>query len=112
MSGRLTHDSLSLLRGLGDLYRRAGEPQRGLVLLLIGAQIAPEDPALLRSLALAFTDSGNPARALNALDRLQALGGSQTQDTLLRAKALWHKGEQAQARACFQDYLALPKGRP
>jgi type III secretion protein Y len=106
MTASLAQDSLDLLRGLGELYRRAGEPQRGLVMLLIGAQLAPNDPALLRSLALAFTDNGNAARALNALDRLQALDESQPHDPLLRARALWCAGNQAQARACFSDYLS------
>lgn len=106
MNARLDQDSLALLCGLGELYRRAGEPQRGLVMLLIGAQLAPADPAVLRSLAQAFTATGDSGRALNALDRLQTLGTGEPSDHLLRARALWRHGEQTQARACFREYLA------
>lgn len=112
MSAQHERDSLHLLRGLGDLYRRAGQSQRGLVMLLIAAHMAPADPALLRSLALAFTDSGDAQRALNALDRLHALGNPEPHDTLLRARALWCGGAHAEARACFKDYLALRRARP
>ncbi|PVZ12525.1 MULTISPECIES: tetratricopeptide repeat protein [unclassified Pseudomonas] len=109
---RLDRDSRDLLRGMGELYRRAGQPQRALVMLLIAAHMMPTDRALLRNLALAFTDNGDAARALNALDRLQAQGATAPEDHLLRARALWRGGDSEQARACFKAYLANRKHRP
>eukprot|EP01132_Coremiostelium_polycephalum_P021581 gene21581-25620_t len=44
--------------GIGELYRRNGQSQRALVMLLIAVSVAPDDGLLLRSLVLAFTDSG------------------------------------------------------
>lgn len=111
MSADLERASLALLRGLGELYRRGGEPQRALVMLLIAVHMAPADAALLRSLALAFIDSGDAGRALNALDRLEALGAEQPADALLRARALWRGGQHPEARACFKHYLAARRTR-
>jgi type III secretion protein Y len=97
--------AIELLKGLGELYRRGGHVQRGLVMLLIAAHLAPEDAALLRSLVIAFTDSGQPDRALSALDRLAQLEGESAQLLLLRSRALWAAGRKEDARHCFRGYL-------
>ena len=52
MSVRDEQDCVELLKGMGELYRRGGQSQRALVMLLIAVQLAPTDPALLRSRAL------------------------------------------------------------
>lgn len=102
-------DSIELLKGMGQRYRRSGQAQRALVMLLIAAHLAPDDGPLLHSLALAFTDSGDSARALTALDRLQRLEGESAPLLLLRSRALWRAAQRDEARQCFKDYLALRK---
>ncbi|MGI4838064.1 MAG: hypothetical protein ACRYF9_10640 [Janthinobacterium lividum] len=102
-------DSIELLKGMGQRYRRSGQAQRALVMLLIAAHLAPDDGPLLHSLALAFTDSGDSARALAALDRLQRLEGESAPLLLLRSRALWRAAQRDEARQCFKHYLALRK---
>lgn len=99
-------DAVQLLKGIGELYRRNGQSQRALVMLLIAVNVAPDDGVLLRSLVLAFTDSGDPARALGALDRLVGLEGESASLMLLRARALWYGERKDEARQCFKRYLA------
>lgn len=99
-------DAVQLLKGIGELYRRNGQSQRALVMLLIAVNVAPNDGVLLRSLVLAFTDSGDPTRALGALDRLVVLEGESASLMLLRARALWYGERKDEARQCFKRYLA------
>lgn len=106
MSAREDRECVELLSGLGDLYRRTGQPRRGLVMLLIAVQLAPRDPGLLHSLVLAFTDSGDIERALAALDRLVDEQGDSASLLLLRSRALWKGGRKAEARQTFKAYLA------
>jgi len=106
MMSRNDQDSVELLKGMADLYRRSGQGPRALVLLLIAIHVAPTDSALLSRLALLFTDNGQPQRALNALDRLVALQGESASSLLLRSRALWADARQDEARLCFKRYLA------
>lgn len=106
MSAREDRECVELLNGLGDLYRRTGQPQRGLVMLLIAIQLAPRDTDLLHSLVLAFTDSGDCDRALAALDRLVDQQGDSANLMLLRSRALWKGGRKDEARRCFKGYLS------
>lgn len=100
------HDCVELLKGLGELYRRGGQPQRALVLLLIAIWIVPNDVVLLRNLAMAFTDSGDIERALDALDCLAEHEGESSDLLLLRSRALWLGARKEEARQCFKRYLA------
>lgn len=102
---REEQDSVELLKGLGELYRRSGQSQRALVMLLIAVQMAPNDSALLRSLVMAFTDSGQADRALAALGRLQDAEGESPGLLLLRSRALWSGARKEEARQCFKRYL-------
>jgi type III secretion protein Y len=102
---REEQDSVELLKGMGELYRRGGQSQRGLVMLLIAVHLSPQDPVLLRNLAMAFTDSGQPDRALSALDRLVDAEGQSPGLLLLRSRALWAAARQDEARQCFKHYL-------
>ncbi|WP_122414517.1 tetratricopeptide repeat protein [Pseudomonas viridiflava] len=106
MSASQDRDCVELLKGLGDLYRRCGQPQRALVMLLIAIQLAPADTGLLHSLVLAFTDSGDTRRALAALDRLVSYQGESAALLLLRSRALWKAGSKDEARQCFRRYLS------
>ncbi|GAB0059664.1 hypothetical protein IBA8401_06880 [Pseudomonas syringae] len=105
MSTAQDRECVELLTGLGNLYRRSGQPQRALVMLLIAIQLAPTDTALLHGLALAFTDSGDADRALAALDRLVEQQGESPSLLLLRSRALWKAGRRDEARQCFRRYL-------
>ena len=98
---RQEQDCVDLLKGMGELYRRSGQSQRALVLLLIAVQMTPADTALLRNLVMAFTDSGQVERALSALDRLLELEGESSGLLLLRSRALWSGGRKDEARAEF-----------
>lgn len=102
---RQEQDCVDLLKGMGELYRRSGQSQRALVLLLIAVQMAPDDTTLLRNLVMAFTDSGQAERALSALDRLVELEGESSDLWLLRSRALWRGGRKDEARQCFKRYL-------
>ncbi|KMT54498.1 tetratricopeptide repeat protein [Pseudomonas fildesensis] len=103
---REEQDAVELLKGMGELYRRGGQAQKGLVMLLIAVHLAPRDPMLLRGLAMAFTDSAQPDRALSALDRLVAAEGESPGVLLLRSRALWGAARKDEARQCFKRYLA------
>ena len=105
-------DAVQLLKGIGELYRRNGQSQRALVMLLIAVSVAPDDGLLLRSLVLAFTDSGDFTRALAALDRLVALEGESASLLLLRARSLWYGERKDEARQCFKRYLAARRAAP
>ncbi|MCJ2371993.1 tetratricopeptide repeat protein [Pseudomonas sp. RGM 3321] len=105
MSTSQDRECIELLHGMGDLYRRSGQPQRALVMLLIAIQLAPTNSALLHSLVLAFTDSGDTDRAIAALDRLVEQQGESAALLLLRSRALWKAGRKDDARQCFRRYL-------
>jgi type III secretion protein Y len=99
-------DSVEFLHGLGYLYCQAGQPERGLVFLLLAARIAPEDTAVLRSLAAVFVETESASRALTAIDRIEDIeGGSSPSITLLKSRAQWIKGDEDNARETFRDYL-------
>ena len=104
-ASREEQDSIELLKGMGELYRRSGQSQRALVMLLIAVQMAPNDTSLLRSLVMAFTDSGQSDRALAALDRLLEREGESPGLLLLRSRALWSGARKEEARQCFKHYL-------
>ncbi len=106
MVSREEQDCVDLLKSMGELYRRGGQSQRGLVMLLIAVHLAPADPLLLRNLAMAFTDSGQPERALSALEQLAQREGESPGLLLLRSRALWRATRTVDARACFKRYLA------
>lgn len=103
-------DAAKLLHGLGVIYLRVGQTQRALGLLLLAMRIQPEDVALLRQLALAFTASGDGERAVAALDRLSALEGDSTGLLLLRSRALLRAGRGDEARQLFRRYLSQRQG--
>jgi type III secretion protein Y len=100
------NDTAELLHALGYLYTNHGQAQRGLVLLLIAARIAPNDVGILRTLAHALTADGYGQRALAVLDRLAALEQEASPTLqLLRSRALWASGDKIEARRCFRQYV-------
>lgn len=108
---RNDHDAAQLLRGLADIYQRAGQFPRALVMLLLANQISPDDTVLLRSLAVVFTAVGDGQRALLALDRIDELNGDSVDEppsdlALLRSRALLRAGREEEGRSLFRLYVA------
>ena len=98
--------TVELLHALGHLYARHSEPQRGLVLLLIAARLAPNDEGVLRTLAEAFLSSHSPQAATEVIERLESLSGAnQPALDLLRSRALWLAGNETEAKRAFRKFL-------
>jgi type III secretion protein Y len=99
-------DAAELLHALGYLYSHHGHTQRGLVLLLIAARIAPDNVGVLRTLAHGLIADGYGERALAVIDRLAALDAdSPAILQLLKSRALWVSGDKVEARRCFREYV-------
>jgi type III secretion protein Y len=99
-------ETAELLHSLGYLYAHHGQVQRGLVLLLIAAWIAPSDLGILRTLAFALTADGHGERALAVIDRIASLEPEFPPTLqLLRSRALWVSGDKIEARRCFRSYV-------
>jgi len=99
-------ETAELLHSLGYLYAHHGQTQRGLVLLLIAARIAPNDVGVLRTLAFALIAGGHGERALAVIDRIASLEpDSPATLQLLKSRALWVSGDKIEARRCFRSYV-------
>ena len=99
-------ETAELLHSLGYLYAHHGQTQRGLVLLLIAARIAPSDVGVLRTLAFALIADGHGERALAVIERLASLEPSFSPTLqLLKSRALWASGDEIEARRCFRSYV-------
>lgn len=106
MTGHDDDTPVQLLWLLGHLYTRHGETRRGIVLLLMAAQIAPDHVGVWRSLTDAFLAGGVPERAISAIKRLRLLdGGSDPVLDLLMARALWATGQPVEARRFLREFL-------
>lgn len=100
------YEAAQWLQVRGDLYSRAGQPQRGLAMLLLAARLAPTQPSILRTLIGGFLAVGDGRRALLAIDQLGILEGEEADHQLLRSRAFWIIGRRDEARDCFHRYLA------
>jgi type III secretion protein Y len=99
-------DAAELLHALGYLYSHHGQTQRGLVLLLIAARVAPSDTGILRTLAHGLIVDGYGERALAVIERLSALEPDASPALqLLKSRALWVTGDKIGARQCFREYV-------
>lgn len=99
-------DAAELLHALGYLYSHHGHTQRGLVLLLIAARIAPGNVGVLRTLAHGLVADGHGERALAVIDRLAKLDPDAPPALqLLKSRALWVSGDRVEARRCFREYV-------
>jgi type III secretion protein Y len=99
-------DAAELLHALGYLYSHHGHTQRGLVLLLIAARIAPDNIGVLRTLAHGLIADGYGERALAVIERLAMLEPDAPAILqLLKSRALWVSGHKIEARRCFQEYV-------
>lgn len=98
-------EQVRLLHMLGFLYGQHGQGRRGLVLLLLAARLAPENPDILRTLTHILLVNDSPDRALAVIDRLEGLGEDTPALTLLKARALWGVGREMDARQTFREFL-------
>jgi type III secretion protein Y len=107
---RMSDAATELLHSLGHIYGVHGQTKRALVLQLIAARLAPNNPGILRSLAYGFLMDDEPERALAVIDRLETLEGSESPAFhLLKSRALWASGRELEARRSFRDYLERRK---
>lgn len=104
-SSALTDNTLQLLHALGYIYSTFGQTKRALVLQLIAIRLAPNNVALLRTLAYTFLRDNAPDRTLAVLEHLRALGDDDPALELLSSRALWAKGERNKARDLFSEFL-------
>jgi type III secretion protein Y len=101
-----SENAMRLLHALGYLYGRHGQTKRALVLQLMAARLAPNDAAILRSLAYTFLMDGAPDRALAVIERLRGMeDGDHPALDLLRSRALWESGNEIEARRVFRDFI-------
>ena len=99
-------DTAELLHVLGYLYTHHGQAQRGLVLLLIAARIAPDHAGIMRTLAHALTVNGYGERALVVIEQLAVIEPDPPPSLLLlKSRALWITGDRIAARRCFREYV-------
>ncbi|EPC00823.1 hypothetical protein L861_13615 [Litchfieldella anticariensis FP35 = DSM 16096] len=105
MTDDMDRNAADLLHMLGHLYIKSGSRKRGLVLLLLAAQIAPAHPGILHTLTQAFIVTGDTQRALETVGHLEHLQGPSPTFSLLRSRALWVAGHHGDARHYFRDYV-------
>lgn len=105
LQGGLTDSTLQFLHSLGFIYGAYGQTKRALALQLIAVRIAPENTALLRTLAYTFLRDGAADRTLAVIDRLRSLGDDDPTLGLLESRALWALGHQAEAKRVFNEFL-------
>jgi type III secretion protein Y len=105
LQGGLTDSTLQFLHSLGFIYGAYGQTKRALALQLIAVRIAPENTALLRTLAYTFLRDGAADRTLAVIDRLRSLGDDDPALSLLESRALWALGQQTEAKRIFSEFL-------
>ena len=103
----LSDDQASLLQLLGYVYLQCARPERAAVVFAALDVMTPDQPKVLRSLALAHLRSDKPQRALDALDRLAMSGSVDAVFHLLRAQSLQRLDRAEEAAAAMQSYVHL-----
>lgn len=90
----------------GGLYSRAGNFKQSMACLLVAIQLAPDNKAVLRTLAAIFLKVQDGHRAMKAIDRLSQLEGDLPIHDLMRSHALWLQGSKADAKTVFNQYVS------
>jgi Flp pilus assembly protein TadD len=103
----MTDDEQALLSMLGYVFLQNARPDKAAVVMDALNTLAPGQPRVLRTLALAQLRSGKPERALGTLDRLAMAGGVDAAFHLLRARALTALARSDEAAAPMQVYVAM-----
>ena len=102
---------------LAYIYLQHNRPDKAAVLLAARDLLAPGNARTLLALAVARLRSGQPQRALEALDRLALLGAMDASFHLVRAQALHALERTSEAAAAMRAYLEqrpdkLPSHQP
>ena len=99
-------------RNLGDAMRRIGWVPEAEEAYRAGVELAPEDVYLLSALSLMVAQQGKVAEAVEKYRKAAALGLSLVKTHVDIGLALVHFKAFAEARACFENALAVdPKAR-
>lgn len=92
---------------LAYIYLQHGLPDKAAVLLLARDLLAPDEPRVLLTLALAQVRSAKPQRALQTLERLAILGAMNIDFHLVRAQALQALQRHAEVASAMRAYVAM-----
>ena len=112
MSSNVVPETAQLLQVLGYVYASHGQTKRAIVLQMIATWLAPDDPAVLRTLAYTFMLEGAPEKALPIIERLSFLDGEDHPALcLLKSRALKAAGHGPEAREAFYKFIELRKRR-
>lgn len=100
----LSTGQIDALRLLGYFFLTQGLHAKAVTIFAALDRLSPNTPTLLRALAVARDRQGEPAKALEALDRLAMMGSIDSAFHMLRAKLLgdldrWQEAQQAMAAA-------------
>jgi Flp pilus assembly protein TadD len=101
-------DQRDLLCALAYVYVACGQGRRALALLRLVVRARPDDVEAIRLLAYAHLASKDGAAALAAIDRLSVLDADPASEApllLLRSHALRLKGQMADARLRFDEFV-------
>ncbi len=102
-AGMLSRNELDALGMLGHFFLQHGLHEKAATVFAALEQLDPERlPAQTRALAVARDRMGQPAKALEALDRLAISGEIDEQFHVLRAKVLGDLERWSEARLAMQ----------
>ncbi len=108
----MTPDESTLLYLMGYVFLQNARPDKAVVVLEALDVMQPRQPQTLRALAVSQLRSGQPARALQTLDKLAMSGGVDAVFYLLRAQALQACGRLEEARVAMKTHLHMRKPAP
>ncbi len=110
----MTQAQLDIVCSVSYLHLLTGQRQSAVGLLSLARQSHPDEPGVLRLLALALVESGEGERALEViadLERCEPDDEAGTLILLLRSRALHASARRAEARLCFDQYVSRRAGR-
>ncbi len=102
---------IDALRMLGYFYLSQGLPAKAATVFTALDRLLPNQPGLLRALAVTRDRLGQPDKALEALDRLAMTGEIDAQFHTLRAKLLGTLGNWDEAKQAMNAAIRS-RGRP
>lgn len=103
----MTAQESTLLALLGYVFLQNARPDKAAVVLAALDAMEPSQPQVLRGLALAQLRRGKSSAALETLDRLAMVGGTDAVFHLLRTQALLSAARNEEAAAAMKVYLQL-----
>ena len=110
-STRLDNEQRDALSVLGYFMLSMDRPDRAAVLYRALDLLEPGHAPHLRGLAVACARAGQPAEALDALERLTLVGALDGDFLALRARVLQALGRHGEARAAMRASLSVISAR-